>query len=100
MDLNLFGSLDSDPHCGKKLDPDPHENQCGSTTLVRPCVGSAYCVAIEGSFFSFFFGRLECVGHSFANVVNFLFLRDVWIRTQGAAVASRLATNLAPPSPY
>jgi hypothetical protein len=42
-----------------------------------------------------FFGGRECVGHSFAYVANFVFLRDVWIRTQRAAVASRLATNLA-----
>jgi hypothetical protein len=36
----------------------------------------------------FFFGRLECVGHSFAYVAHFVFLRDVRIRTQ-RAVASR-----------
>jgi hypothetical protein len=35
-----------------------------------------------------FFGGLERVGHSFA---DFAFLRDVWIRTQSAAVASRRA---------
>ncbi len=34
-------------------------------------------------------------GHSFAYVAHFVFLRDVWIRTQSAAVASRRATNLA-----
>jgi hypothetical protein len=33
------------------------------------------------------------VGHSFAYVARFVFLRDVWIRTQRAAVA--YATNLA-----
>jgi hypothetical protein len=35
MDPHWFGSLDPDPEprCDKKLDPDPHENQCGSTTL-------------------------------------------------------------------
>jgi hypothetical protein len=42
-----------------------------------------------------FFGRLECVGHSFSYVAHFVFLRDVWIRAQKAAVASRRATNLA-----
>jgi hypothetical protein len=42
-----------------------------------------------------FFDGLECVGHSFAYVAHFVFLRDVWIRTQRAAVASWLATNLA-----
>jgi hypothetical protein len=35
------------------------------------------------------------VGHSFTYVAYFVFLRDVWIRTQRAAVASRRATNLA-----
>ncbi len=39
-----------------------------------------------------FFGRLECVGHSFADVAHFV---DVWIRTQRASVASRRAANLA-----
>ncbi len=43
-----------------------------------------------------FFGRLECVGYSFAYVAHFVFLRDVWIRTQRAAVARRRATNLTP----
>jgi hypothetical protein len=43
----------------------------------------------------YFLGRLECVGHSYAYVAHFVFLRDVWIRTQRAAVASRRATNLA-----
>jgi hypothetical protein len=48
-----------------------------------------------------FLGGLECVGHSFAYVAHFVFLRDVWIRTQRAAVASRRATNLAcHPSPF
>jgi hypothetical protein len=40
-------------------------------------------------------GGLECVGHSFAYVAHFVFLRDVWIRSQTAAVARRRATNLA-----
>ncbi len=40
----------------------------------------------------YFFGGRECVGHSFAYVAHFVFLRDVWIRAQRAAVAS---TNLA-----
>ncbi len=43
----------------------------------------------------YLFGGLECVGHSFAYVANFVFfLRDVWIRPQRAAVASSRATNL------
>jgi hypothetical protein len=44
------------------------------------------------SFLSIFWGGggvLECVGHSFAYVAHFEFLRDVWIRTQRAAVASK-----------
>jgi hypothetical protein len=44
---------------------------------------------------SVFFGGLEYVGHSVANVTLFVFLRDIRIRTQRAAVASRRATNLA-----
>jgi hypothetical protein len=45
-------------------------------------------------FFNFFifFGGLECVGHSFAYVTHFVLLRDVWNRTQRAAIASRRAT--------
>ncbi len=50
---------------------------------------------LEGAHFFVFFWRLECVGHSFADVTHFVFLRDVWTRTQRAAVASRRATNLA-----
>jgi hypothetical protein len=34
---------------------------------------------------------LECVGHIFAYVAHFVFLRDVWNRTQRAAVANRHA---------
>jgi hypothetical protein len=51
--------------------------------------------SFQKPFFVYFFGGLECVGHSFAYVAYFVFLRDVWIRTQRAAVASRRATNLA-----
>jgi hypothetical protein len=32
------------------------------------------------------FGGLECVGHFFAYVAHFVFLRDVWIRTQRVVV--------------
>ncbi len=49
----------------------------------------------EEFFFEYFVGRLKCVGHFFAYVAQFEFLRDVWIRTQRATVASRRATNLA-----
>jgi hypothetical protein len=45
-------------------------------------------------FFCIFFGGLGCVHHSFAHVTRFVFLRDVWIRTQRGAVASRCATNI------
>ncbi len=31
--------------------------------------------------FYLFFVGLECVGHSFAYVAHFVFLRNVWIRT-------------------
>ncbi len=44
--------------------------------------------------FCIFFGGIECVGHSFSYVAYLWFLRDVWIRTQSAAVASGRATNL------
>jgi hypothetical protein len=43
----------------------------------------------------YFFGGLECFGHSFAYVAQFVFLRDVLIWPQRAAVASRRSTNLA-----
>ncbi len=46
------------------------------------------------NFFHIFFGGLECVGHSFAYVAHLWFLRDVWIQTKSAAVASGHATNL------
>ncbi len=39
--------------------------------------------------------QLECVGHSFAYVAHLWFSRDVWIRTQSAAIASWHATDLA-----
>jgi hypothetical protein len=38
---------------------------------------------------------LECVGHSFAYVAHFVFLRDVWIRTQSARRAYNLASHLS-----
>ncbi len=34
----------------------------------------------------YFWGVLQCVCHSFDYVAHFVFLRDVWIRTQRAAV--------------
>ncbi len=41
---------------------------------------------MKENLFCIFFGGLECVGHSFDYVARFVFLRDVWIRTQRAAV--------------
>ncbi len=46
-------------------------------------------------FFCIFLCGLECVSHSFAYVDHFVFLGDICIRTQRAAIASRCATNLA-----
>ncbi len=45
------------------------------------------------SFFLYIFFDLDCVGPSLAYVTLFVFLKDVWIRTQRAAVASWRATN-------
>jgi hypothetical protein len=45
--------------------------------------------------FVYIFGGQKCISHSFANVAHFFILRDVWIQTQRAAVASRCVTNLA-----
>ncbi len=50
---------------------------------------------IKCFFFVYFVGGLECVGHSFASVAHFAVFRDVWIRTQRAAVPSRRTTSLA-----
>ncbi len=55
-------------------------------------------IRVKDSFFIVALDRtiqLECVGHSFAFVGHFVFLRDAWIRTQRAAVGSRRAINLA-----
>jgi len=46
-------------------------------------------------FLFIFFGGLEFIGHFFAYVAHFIFLRGVWIRAQRAAVAFRRVTNLA-----
>ncbi len=47
---------------------------------------------INQFFYIYFFGGLECVGHSFAYVDHLVFFIDVWIWTQKA---SRRAANLA-----
>jgi hypothetical protein len=65
------------------------------------CIFSEYNLNYIYIFFVYFFGGLECVGHSFAYVAHLWFLRDVWIRTQSTAVASWRATDLAThPSNY
>ncbi len=51
--------------------------------------------SLVNSLLSYIFYGLEFVGYSFAYVARLVYLRDVWIRTQWAAVASRRATNLA-----
>ncbi len=45
--------------------------------------------------FLYIFWRARVCWHPFAYVAHFVFLRDVWIRIQRAAAASRCATNLA-----
>ncbi len=60
------------------------------------CLRERNCFAL----FLYIFNRLECVGHSFAYVAHFVFLREVWIQTQRAAVASRLVYQLSYQSPY
>ncbi len=52
-------------------------------------------LVVLGSFFLNTFGGLECLGHSIAYVTHFVLLRDIWIWTQRAALASKRATNLA-----
>ncbi len=47
-----------------------------------------------GIFFVYFFGGLQCVGHSFAYVAHLVFSVDIYIRTQRAAAESRRASNL------
>jgi hypothetical protein len=46
-------------------------------------------VPSKPQFLDIFCGAIECVGHFFAFVSHFVFLKDVWIRTQRAAAASR-----------
>ncbi len=68
-------------------------NTCDVRTTVHTLTPQSYRL-VEDFFWNLvnFFGGLQCVGHSLSYVENFVFLRDVWIRTQRAAVASRLAT--------
>jgi hypothetical protein len=53
------------------------------------------CLEVECTCILILFCGLECVGQSFAYLAHFVFLRDVWIRTQRAAVASRRLTHLS-----
>jgi hypothetical protein len=46
-------------------------------------------------FCKLYFRWVEFVNHSFAHVAHFVFLRDVWLRTQRAEAASSRATNLS-----
>jgi hypothetical protein len=57
--------------------------------------GKTILKMFDSHFLYFLLGGLECNGISFVYVAHFVFLRDVWIRTQRAAVASRRDTNLA-----
>jgi hypothetical protein len=66
-------------------------------TIIESVSKYIFCI-LKQFFCCIFFGGLKFVGHSFASVAHFAFLRDVWIRIQRAAVASRRATNLATPS--
>jgi hypothetical protein len=51
-------------------------------------------VVVVWYFFFFFFLRVRvCSPLFFAFVAHFVFLREVWIRTQRAAIASRRATT-------
>jgi hypothetical protein len=68
---------------------------CRALTPPDRLLTPAPVIRSERFFFCIFFGGLECVGHSFAYVALFVFLRDVWIRTQRAAVASSRATTFA-----
>ncbi len=51
-------------------------------------------------FFCIFFSGLECVGHFFAYVAHFVFLGNVWIRTQRDAVACRCTASFATRLPF
>jgi hypothetical protein len=62
-----------------------------SSPLFFPYITTLFCL---------FFGGLECVGHSFAYVPHFESLRDVWIRTQRAAIAIELPITTLPSSSY
>jgi hypothetical protein len=57
--------------------------------------------SLKGAFniFKCFFGVLECVGHSFAYVAHFVFLRYVWIRTQNFCRSKQAPYQLSHPSP-
>ncbi len=61
------------------------------TLLSTFCVLFTFEIVKEifDTFFVYFFGGLAWFDHSFAYVIHFVFLSNVWIRTQRAAVASR-----------
>jgi hypothetical protein len=49
-------------------------------------------------FLVYFFGGLECVGHSLAHVAHFVFLRDVWIRNPESCRSQQVRYQLSHPS--
>ncbi len=71
------------------------ERMCYLNTLQfdLSCLFLFFFIGVQHIFFSFSQARVYC--HSFAYVANFVIFRDVWIRTQSTAIASRHATNLA-----
>jgi hypothetical protein len=72
---------------------------CLITSLASPALPTHLIFYPDQHFVNYFFckfiGGLECVGHSFAYIDHLVFLRDVWIRTQRAAVE-----QARHPSPY
>jgi hypothetical protein len=97
----LHGGLDSTRQVTSKLSMPIRTgscslSQCGSHWKQTLLFSLLFFLSMGSAlmFFVYFFG-LECVGHSFAYVAHFVFLRDVCIRTHRASVSSRRATNLA-----
>jgi hypothetical protein len=79
---------------GRNSDSDSSGRSYERRKRAKRC-GAVYVLCIFFIYFLFFFGGLECAGHSYAYVAHLLFLRDVWIRTQKATIASRRANSLA-----
>ncbi len=82
----------------KKQDPDPFVRGIDPRMRIRIHSKMSWTqnTGVYHTYYIYFFGGLECVGHSLAYVAILqFFFRDVWIRTQRAAVASMHATHLA-----